>query len=368
LYNALAKSLNIPALQVLEGIGFDAAIDRASILLGITDPVEKRRTFPRVYPLGLGIISVSPLQMARAFSIFANQGREVTPIAIRSIEDRNGRIVMATEQDARKRQQNLGEDMQVITPQNAWVMTSLLKKGVEIGTLASGAGYGAKFAFTDKDGKRYRIPAAGKTGTTDNWSDAWTVGYTPYYTTAVWYGFDRQGNSLGTNQSGAVLAGPVWGDYMREIHQGLPMRDFLKPSTGIVDVAVCTKSGLLPTSACNEGTVSLSFLDRTQPTQYCNVHGANATIASKSPTETIRTNIISGLNDDKLLSGLKMPTLNIDLSVTRPVQSSPATGATSPYSRNPFFDEEAESAESVPLVPQSPSASSLDLPYNPLLD
>jgi penicillin-binding protein 1A len=75
LYNALAKSLNIPALQVLEGIGFDAAIDRAAMLLGIDDPVEKRRTFPRVYPLGLGIISISPLQMARAFSIFANQGR-----------------------------------------------------------------------------------------------------------------------------------------------------------------------------------------------------------------------------------------------------------------------------------------------------
>jgi penicillin-binding protein 1A len=268
---------------------------------------------------------------------------------------------VATEQNARKRQQNLGQDIQVITQQNAWIMTSLLKKGVEIGTLASGSGYGAKFVFTDKDGKRFRMPAAGKTGTTDNWSDAWTVGYTPYYTTAVWYGFDRQGNSLGTNQSGAVLAGPVWGDYMREIHQGLPLRDFLRPSTGVVDVTVCAKSGLLPTAACNEGTVSLSFLDRTQPAQYCNVHGANATIASKSPSETIRTNIINGMGDDKLLSGLKMPTLNIDLSASRSVPAAP----TAP----PLYrDGESESAESVPLVPQSHSASSFDLPYNPLLD
>jgi penicillin-binding protein 1A len=285
-------------------------------------------------------------------------------MAIRSIEDRNGRVVMATEQDARKRQQGLGEDMQVISPQNAWVMTTLLKKGVEIGTLASGAGFGAKFTFTGSDGKRYRIPAAGKTGTTDNWSDAWTVGYTPYYTTAVWYGFDRPGNSLGTNQSGAVLAGPVWGDYMREIHQGLPMRDFVRPSTGIVDVTVCTKSGLLPTPACNEGTVSLSFLDHTQPAAYCNVHGSNATIASKSPTETIRTNIISGLNDEKLLSGLRMPSLSIDLSLLSP----PPPAAVPNGVGNPFMDDDAETG--APFAPlEVPSAASgFDLPYNPLLD
>ncbi|MDR3303353.1 MAG: PBP1A family penicillin-binding protein [Treponema sp.] len=367
LYSALAKSLNIPALQLLEGIGFDAAIDRAAELLNITDPAEKWRTFPRVYPLGLGIIAVSPLQMARAFSIFANQGREVTPIAIRSIEDRNGRIVMATERDTRERQQHLGQSMQIITPQNAWIMTNLLKKGVEIGTLASGSGYGAKFTFTDADGKRYRMPAAGKTGTTENWSDAWTVGFTPYYTTAVWYGFDRAGNSLGTTQSGAALAGPVWGDYMREIHQGLPLRDFVRPSTGVVDIAVCTKSGLLPNAACNEGLVSLPFLDGTQPTQSCNVHGANATIASKSPTETIRTNIISGLNDDHLLGGLRMPSLNIDLSSSSLPPPAPTSDTTFPSTYNPFLDEEAEASITAPMENAAPS-SSFEMPYNPLLD
>jgi penicillin-binding protein 1A len=380
LYNALAKSLNIPALQVLDGIGFDAAIDRAAALLGIDDPAEQRRVLPRVYPLGLGIVSISPLQMARAFSIFANEGREVTPIAIRSIEDRNGRIVIATERNARERQQSLGEELQVVSAQNAWIMTSLLKKAVEIGTLAAGAGWGAKFTFTDSDGKRYRIPAAGKTGTTENWSDGWTVGYTPYYTTAVWYGFDRPGNSLGTNQSGAALAGPVWGDYMREIHQGLPMKDFVKPATGIVEVSVCAVSGLLPTSACNEGTVVLPFLEGTQPSQYCNVHGVGATVASRTPSETIRDNIISGLNDNALLTGLSMPSLNIDLSNITPPRDTSTTTSTSATSiltlpaYNPFLDDEPESTsapiETTPSVSPSPSSprSVLELPYNPLLD
>jgi len=191
--------MNVPSIKVLDTIGFDAAIDRAATLMGITDPNQIRRTFPRVYPLGLGIISASPLRMARAFAVFGNQGREVTPIAIRLVEDR-----------------------QVISPQNAYIMSRIMEKTVEEGTLANGAGWGSKFTFRDANGKAFRMPAAGKTGTPQNWSDAWAVGYTPYYTTAVWFGFDKPGNSLGVDLTGSSLAGPVWGDFMREIHQGLP--------------------------------------------------------------------------------------------------------------------------------------------------
>ncbi|MDR0602035.1 MAG: PBP1A family penicillin-binding protein, partial [Treponema sp.] len=232
LYDALAQSMNVASLKVLDTIGFDAAIDRAAALLDITEPEQIRRTFPRVYPLGLGIISASPLRMARAFAVFANQGRDVSPIAIRAVEDRNGRIVLDTEREVRLRQQDMGDAIQVISPQNAYIMTSILKKTVEAGTLAHGAGWGSKFTFKDEKENRFRMPAAGKTGTPQNWSDAWAVGYTPYYTTAIWFGFDRPGNSLGVNLTGATLAGPVWGDYMREIHQGLPFRDFIRPSTG----------------------------------------------------------------------------------------------------------------------------------------
>jgi penicillin-binding protein 1A len=324
LYEALAQSMNVPSLRVLDSIGFDAAINRAAALLDITDPDEIRRTFPRVYPLGLGIISASPLRMARAFAVFANQGRSVSPIAIRSVEDRNGRVVLDPERELRLRQRRLGEEIQVLSPQNAYVMISMLKKTVEMGTLYNPSGWGSKFNFKDENGKTFRMPMAGKTGTPQNWSDAWTVGFSPYYTTAIWFGFDKPGNSLGVNLTGSTLAGPVWADYMREIHQGLPYRDFGRPVTGVIDVTVCAKSGLLKTAACKEGELTLPFLNGTQPSEYCNIHGTAAT------TTTLLDNMRNtlGLDSDALLDSLPMPTLSIDLPPERPRSGS------SPSSRN----------------------------------
>ncbi|MDR1468958.1 MAG: PBP1A family penicillin-binding protein [Spirochaetaceae bacterium] len=310
LYNALAQSMNVPSLKVLDTIGFDAAINRAAALLGITDPEVKRRTFPRVYPMGLGIISIAPIQMARAFATFANEGREVEPIAILSIEDRNGRVVIDNERNIRLAQRQKGKDSQIVSPQNAYVMTQLLKQTVEIGTLRSGAGYGAKFSFIDEAGKRYRIAAAGKTGTTQNWSDAWTVGFTPYYTTAIWFGFDRPGNSLGLDLTGATLAGPIWGDFMREIHMGLPARDFTRPVSGIVDVTVCAKSGQLLTPQCNEGSITLPFLQGTEPHEYCSHHSNAVADARQSLVVSMRRTVEVMTDNDPFLSSLAMPKLD----------------------------------------------------------
>ena len=281
---ALAKSMNIPSIKVLNTIGFDAAISRAAALLGITDPDVIRTTFPRVYPTALGIVEVTPLRMARAFSIFANQGREVTPIAIRSIEDRDGRLILEPEKDLRASQQRKGSGIQVVSPQNAYVMTDLLKRVVKEGTLSYPTQSGGAFTYRDPDGTRYTIPSAGKTGTTVNWADAWTVGYTPYMTTAIWFGFDLPGNSLGVDQSGAVIAGQTWADYMRTIHEGLPYRDFARPQSGLIDVKVCAVSGLLPTEFCDEGTVTLTYFEGTQPDQYCDLHE----FKSEQARETIR--------------------------------------------------------------------------------
>jgi penicillin-binding protein 1A len=244
--------------------------------------------------------------MARAFSIFANQGREVTPMAIRSVEDRNGLVVLDPERDIRLRQRQMGSGIQVVSPQNAYIMTSMLKKTVEAGTLASPVGDGSKLTFQDANGKNFRMPMAGKTGTPQNWSDAWTVGYSAYYTTAIWFGFDRPGNSLGVNLSGATLAGPVWADYMREIHQGLPFKDFVRPASGLIDVTVCAKSGLLKTPACNQGEVTLPFLEGTQPVLYCDVHGNAGSIEIN--LDRIRTNTIF-IDDSELLKDLTIPTL-----------------------------------------------------------
>jgi penicillin-binding protein 1A len=309
LYNALAQSMNVPSLKILDAIGFDAAINRAAALLDYTDSAQVRKMFPRVYPLGLGIISTSPLRMARAFAVFGNEGRAVTPIAIRTIEDRNGRVVIDVERDLRQSQRRLGDRIQVISPQNAYIMTRIMQKTVEEGSLASGSGWGAKFTFSDDRGS-FRMQVAGKTGTPQNWSDAWAIGYSPYYTTAVWFGFDRPGNSLGLELTGATLAGPVWGDYMREIHRGLARRNFTRPSSGIVETAVCAKSGLLRTSACNQGEVSLPFLDGTQPTTYCDLHGARSAYDKPIPVDSMP--FLSGV-DESLFNSLSMPTLQLDL-------------------------------------------------------
>ena len=271
-WQALATSMNVPSVKVLDAIGFDAAINRAAALLNVTGAENIRATFPRLYPLALGIIGTTPLSMARAFSIFANQGREITPIAIRSIEDRTGRPILEPEKELRADQQRKGSAIQVISPQNAYVMTDMLKRVVTDGTLRYQTNFGSVFTYRDEAGKQFTIPSAGKTGTTQNWADAWTVGFTPYITTAIWFGFDRPGNSLGVNQSGAVIAGNAWANYMSEIHRGLPFKDFVRPQSGIMDVTVCSISGLLPTENCDEGTVDLSFYEGTQPKKYCDLH------------------------------------------------------------------------------------------------
>jgi penicillin-binding protein 1A len=256
----------------------------------------------------------------------------VSPIAIRSVEDRNGRVVLDTEREVRLRQQRMGANIQVISPQNAYVMTSMLKKTVEQGTLAGPSlnpadNWSYKFTFKDEKGKNFRMPMAGKTGTPQNWSDAWTVGFSPYYTTAIWFGFDKPGNSLGVNLTGSTLAGPVWADFMREIHQGLPQRDFIRPSSGVIDVTVCVKSGLLKTAACNQGDVTLPFLEGTQPSAYCNIHG-NAAYTQEA--FNYRGPSVLGLNEDDLLGSLKMPSLDLNLlPETRSEQPAVNAGAVS---------------------------------------
>lgn len=359
LWHALATSMNVPSLKILDGIGFDAAIDRAAALLGITDPETKRATFPRVYPLGLGVIDVKPIQMARAFAIFGNQGKEVTPIAIRAVEDRNGRVILDPEKELRLEQQRKGSDMQIISQQNAYVMSSLLQKTVESGTLAYAAGWGSKFTFRDEDGNRYSIPAAGKTGTTQNWADAWAVGFTPYFTTAVWYGFDLRGNSLGVSQTGATLAGPTWADFMRDIHQGLPYKDFYRPNTGIIDVTVCSKSGLLPTEHCDDGTVTLPFLEGTQPTSYCDLHEGEYEKAGRT-LDIMRMDTLF-IDDSEFQDELRLPVLDMD--------SLPATRTPSGLNRvddNDDVEADTQNQENTetrttPTFPSLPD-------YNPLLD
>ncbi len=275
-YKALPLSLNIPAIRTLDLVGFDGAINRIATLTGINDIAEIRQTFEPVYPLALGICAITPIQLLKAFATFANQGKTVDPIAIRSIEDRNGSIIMDPELDLRIEQRKRGSAMQVISPQNAFVMTKILEKTFVVGTLYGASAGGKKFEYKDKKtGQYFKMPMAGKTGTTQNWADSWAAIYSPYYSTIVWYGFDRGNFSLGTNNTGSMLSGYVATNFMRDIHKDLPFKDFVEPETGVIQIEVCKKSGMLPSENCTDGTVELTFIAGTEPTSICTEHTAS---------------------------------------------------------------------------------------------
>lgn len=268
---ALCRSMNVPSLKVLDGIGFYAAINRAVSLLGISKEELPSRAFVPGYPLGLGVCSVRPIEMARAFSIIASGGKEITPMAIRTVEDKNGNVIMNPEREIREAQLAKGEGIQVISPQTAFVMTKMLENTVNgPGTLSAQSW---KFDYKTDNDQKYTIHAGGKTGTTQNWADAWTVGFTPYNTSAFWFGFDKPGQSLGLKITGATLAGFAWGDYMREIHRGLPAKDFNKPAEGVIQVTVCSVSGKIATPECGKHVTTQWILEGTQPTDICHLHG-----------------------------------------------------------------------------------------------
>lgn len=275
---ALCRSMNVPSLKVLDGIGFDAAINRAVSLLGISKEELPTRAFIPGYPLGLGVASVRPIEMARAFSIIASSGKEITPMAIRTVEDRNGNVIMNPEREIREAQKAKGDAIQVLSPQTAFVMEKMLENTVNgPGTLSAQSW---KFDYKTENGQKYTIHAGGKTGTTQNWADAWTVGFTPYNTSAFWFGFDKPGQSLGLKITGATLAGFAWGDYMREIHRGLPAKDFNKPAEGVIQVTVCSVSGKIATPECGSHVTTQWILEGTQPTDICPTHGGKTSNSS----------------------------------------------------------------------------------------
>ena len=133
---ALAKSMNVPSLQVLDTVGFEAAIDRASQMLGMEAQKNDHSLFPRGYPLGLGITATAPINLARAFSTFPSQGWKVEPLAIVTVKDRQGNIILEPERERIRKRKKRSQDDQILTPQEAYIMTDLLKSTVRYGTLA----------------------------------------------------------------------------------------------------------------------------------------------------------------------------------------------------------------------------------------
>ncbi len=214
LRDAIRNSVNSVAVQVVRLISPQAVAKFAAPLLGI-----KEERLEADLTIGLGTSEVSPWEMCRAFSVYANRGKEVTPMPILRIVDRSGNVIKDYENELRlKRQmdQENGKSEQLITPQLAYLMSHCMMEVINNGTGKIVKALG------------FNRAAAGKTGTTQKSKDVWFVGYTPNLCTAVWVGFDR-GMSLGNRQYGGTVAAPVWANFMKDAHQDLANTAFKKP-------------------------------------------------------------------------------------------------------------------------------------------
>jgi len=247
---ALAESKNTVAIKVLDMVGIPAAREAAA-RFGITTPIPDDAGLA----LALGVSSVKPIDMASAYATFASGGLAGPPVLLKKI----GNDALATPPLT-----------QVLKPEVAYVMNSLLRSVIEEGTARAAAG-------------RLRRPAAGKTGTTNRkvvvagktiaseTIDAWFIGYTPDVLAAVWVGFDEP-HGMGRGATGATAALPIWIDFMTKALAGRPTKDFTPPP-GVVIQRIDKATGLLARPGVEENTLDEVFLQGTAPTELAPVAG-----------------------------------------------------------------------------------------------
>lgn len=237
--SALEQSLNVPAVQAAKTVGTKPIVQLLH-RLGVTSAIGDDLS-----SVALGSSSVSLMEITAAYGAIANGGIAVKPTAVRSTRDRQGDMVWNT----------VPNRQQATSPQGAYVLTSLLEGVIQRGTASKAKVLGLQGTV------------AGKTGTTDGYRDAWFVGYTSDVVIGVWVGFDDE-RSLRLTGSQAAL--PIWMELARRvIPPNVPA--FVMPS-GVVTRDIDPKTGQLATFQCPE-KVSEVFIEGTEPTVYCEVHG-----------------------------------------------------------------------------------------------
>lgn len=253
LRKALALSINVISIRIADTLGISYIMDYYAKLLRF-DKAEAKQRIPRNFSIALGSLEVSPLELTRAYAIIANGGRDVIPFSIRYIKDRKGNIISNPEEDVHRELKKEEDDgtIQIIKPETAQVIISMLETAVSGGT-----------GMSASPGR----PAAGKTGTTNNWKDAWFVGFVPQLTTGIWVGYDSAGVSLGIGQAGGGVAAPVWGAYMREAMKNDEVLSF-PHYANLESAEVCAQSGLRPSPQCHH-VMNEIFIPGTIPDEYC---------------------------------------------------------------------------------------------------
>lgn len=253
---AIQQSYNIPTVKAMEEITPALGVEYLK-KFGFTSILDTQVEIPAGsgqyhsdvnLPTALGGITkgVCNLELTAAYAAIANNGTYIKPVFYTKILDADGNVII----------DNTPEETKVIKPSTAYLLTSAMEDVVKKGT-----------------GKRLQLsnmPVAGKTGTTDSYKDLWFVGFTPYYTCAVWAGYDD--NTVLPSGTARTYQQTLWKNIMQRIHNDLPSTEFKMPST-VEKVSICTKTGLLATRSCN--SVTEYFDTEGLPKKYCSGHFFN---------------------------------------------------------------------------------------------
>jgi penicillin-binding protein 1A len=211
----------------------------------------------------IGSASVIPLEMAAAYTAFATLGTQAAPVGILRVEDPNGSIVW----EPRVRR------TEVLDVEHSWLLTNMLRGVVDGGT-ATGA---------IRVRGQFRHPMGGKTGTTNDGTDVWFIGFTPELVTAVWIGFDEP-KKIKANAQGGLLAAPAWAEFMRDVYERRPPPVVWDRPEGLELAQVDGTTGYRATDFCPRQSVYFEwYIPGTAPTRFCPYHNPLSRIIAQTP-------------------------------------------------------------------------------------
>ncbi len=250
----LYQSRNIIAVKTGMDLGPAKVIEEARNF-GITTPIPP---YPSIY---IGSADVIPLQLIAAYSAFATLGVRAQPNAILRVENNKHQVIW----------QPTPERTQVLSPEEAWIMVSMMKDVVQRGT-AYGSVWDAGF----------HIPAGGKTGTTNDGTNVWFVGYTADLVAGVWMGFDRP-QTIKSNAQGGILAAPAWTSFMTEVYRRKPTPPDWPMPSDITTREIDPNTGLLWTPDCGGIATTEYYIPGTEPVNECSPYAAPAGASPGTP-------------------------------------------------------------------------------------